>query len=106
MPDTFTETVTKLQDQSLDALKKIQNAQLETLSTIRKFVAELPTPALPTSESFPTIEKIVELNTTFATAVFEQQKAFATQLGNLFGSIQKDATAAYERLTKPGSSAN
>ena len=106
MADTYTETLTKLQHESLDVIKKIQAAQIETLASIRKMVAEIPAPTMPTTESLPSFEKIVELNTSFATAVFEQQKHFATELGNLFGAMQKDATAAVERITKPTNSQN
>jgi hypothetical protein len=106
MADNYTETLTKLQHQSLDVIKKIQETQVETLASIRKMVADIPAPTMPTTESLPTIEKLVELNTSFATAVFEQQKHFVTEIGNLFGAMQKDATAAVERITKPTSSNN
>lgn len=106
MADTYLETLTKLQHQSLDMLKNVQEAQLQTLTSIRDMVAGIEIPAVPTSESLPALDKVVELNTQFATAIFEQQKAYATQLTSLFGTIQKDATEAMSRFTKPAASNN
>lgn len=106
MADTYLETLTKLQHQSLDVLKNVQDAQLQTLTSIREMVAGIDVPTAPTTENLPSIEKIVELNTQFATAVFEQQKAYAAQLSSLFGTFQKDATDAVSRFTKPAASNN
>ena len=78
----------KIQAQVLDNLKQVQAVQISTLQTVREVVAALPSPtnlpSVPTIEGFPTIAQITELNTSFATQLLDQGKAFSSQLAEVF----------------------
>ena len=88
MAATYLEVLQKIQDQALDNLKKLEAVQLSTLTTVREILAELPSlttvPSLPTIEGVPTFKQIVELNSSFATQLLDQEKNFANQLTDLF----------------------
>ena len=64
---------------TLDNVRQIQSVQVSTLTTARELIAELPT-----IKGVPTFTQISELGTSFATQLLDQQKAFASQLVNLF----------------------
>jgi len=85
---TYLEMLAKIQTQALDNLKAIQAVQVATLTTARELVESLPTPTsvptMPTIEGLPTVAQISELNTSFASQLLEQQKAYAAQLADLF----------------------
>jgi hypothetical protein len=85
---TYLELLEKLQSQTLENLKQIQAVQVSTLTTAREIVSELPSltnvPSLPTIEGVPTLAQIAEINTSFATKLLDQQKAFASQIADLF----------------------
>jgi hypothetical protein len=50
-------------------------------------------PTLPTIEGLPTIAQISELQTSFATQLLDQQKAFASQLADLFSPTTAKASS-------------
>jgi hypothetical protein len=78
----------KIQAQVLDNMKQIQAVQLSTLHTVREVVAALPSPtnlpSVPVIEGFPTIAQITDLNTSFATQLLDQGKAYTSQLAEVF----------------------
>jgi hypothetical protein len=85
---TYLEMLEKIQAQTLENLKQVQAVQIATLHTARELVTSLPamstTPSVPTIEGMPTLAQLAEANTAFATQVLDQQKAFASQLAELF----------------------
>jgi hypothetical protein len=46
----------------------------------------------PTIEGLPTLAQVVELNSSFATQVLDQQKAFASQLAEVFSPAVKSSS--------------
>jgi hypothetical protein len=92
MAANYIELLQKLQAQTLEGLKQIQNVQVATLTTAREMVASLPTmTSVPTIESMPSVAQIAEINTQFATQLLDQQKAYATQLAELFTPAPKSS---------------
>jgi hypothetical protein len=93
---TYLELLEKLQSQTLENLKQIQAVQVSTLTTAREIVSELPSltnvPSLPTIEGVPTLAQIAEINTSFATKLLDQQKAFASQIADLFTPAVKTSS--------------
>jgi hypothetical protein len=87
---TYLEILEKIQAQALENLKQIEAVQIATLHTAREIAASLPSllnlPNIPTTEGVPTLEQIAELNTSFATKLLDQQKAYASQLAALAGN--------------------
>jgi hypothetical protein len=92
MAASYIELLQKLQAQTLESLKQIQNVQVATLTTTREMVASLPTmTSVPTIESMPSVAQIAEINTQFASQLLDQQKAYATQLAELFTPAPKSS---------------
>lgn len=88
MATTYLAILEKIQSQTLENLKQIQAVQVSTLTTARELVSSLPSIASPpgtaTVEGLPTLAQLTEMNTAFATQLLDQQKAFASQLAELF----------------------
>jgi hypothetical protein len=80
---TYLEILEKIQAQTLDNVKQIEAVQISTLQTVREVAASLPS-LMKTIEGLPTLAQVVELNSSFATQVLDQQKAFASQLAEVF----------------------
>jgi hypothetical protein len=74
---TYLEIIEKLQNQTLDNVKKLQAVQIATLTTARELIAELPN-----TKGLPTLSQITELGSTFANQLLDQQKTFVTQLAD------------------------
>lgn len=96
MNDTYIDTVEKLQQQGLEALKQAQAAQIAAVNSFREIVSNV-TAKLPGAEglrNIPTvISQVNELNSTFAVKLIEQQNEYVSQLVNLLKSA-KNAPAA------------
>lgn len=95
---TYLETLGKLQQQSLDALKQAQATQVATLNTIGELVSNVPSFTPASVEKLPTFAELAELNSAFARNVIEQQTAFASQLAGLFTAAQKNVAGAADRV--------
>ena len=95
---TYLETLGKLQQQSLDALKQAQATQVATLNTIGELVTNVPSFAPASVEKLPTFAELAELNSAFARNVIEQQTAFASQLAGIFTAAQKNVAGAADRV--------
>jgi hypothetical protein len=93
---TYLEILEKIQAQTLDNVKQIEAVQISTLQTVREVAAILPSlmklPNGPTIEGLPTLAQVVELNSSFATQVLDQQKAFASQLAEVFSPAVKSSS--------------
>ena len=98
---TYIETLGKLQQQSLDALKQAQATQLSALSTIGELAGELPAfRPTATVENLPTFAELTELNAAFARNVIEQQNAYVSQLAGLFTVASKNVADAAGRAVQ------
>jgi uncharacterized membrane protein len=96
MATTYLDILGKIQAQTLENLKQIQTVQVSALTTARELVSSLPSiansPATATIEGLPTFAQMTELNTLFATQLFDQQKVFASKLAELFTPATKNIT--------------
>jgi hypothetical protein len=93
---TYLEILEKIQAQTLDNVKKAEAVQISTLQTAREVAAALPSlmnlPNLPTIEGMPTLGQVVEMNSSFATQLLDQEKAFAGQLAEVFSPVVKSSS--------------
>jgi hypothetical protein len=93
---TYLEILEKIQAQTLDNVKQAEAAQISTLQTVREVAASLPSlmnlPNLPTIEGMPTLGQVVEMNSSFATQLLDQEKAFASQLAEVFSPVVKSGS--------------
>ena len=103
---TYLETLGKLQQQSLDALKQVQATQLAALTTIGELVSEAPA-FRPASalENIPTFAELTEPNPAVARTVLEQQNAYASQLAGIFTTTQKNVVDAADRVIQTATGA-
>ena len=85
MPATYAEFVAQMQEQTLESLKAVQNAYLQSLTAAREIAEKLPkAPSFPAIEGIPTVAELTELNTKFVDKVVAQQKAYAKELADIF----------------------
>ena len=91
---TYIETLGKLQQQSLDALKQAQATQLSALTTLANLAADAPAfrPAA-VIETLPTFAELADLNTAFVRNTIDQQNAYVAQLAGVFAVASKNLAA-------------
>lgn len=93
---TYLEILEKNQARALDNLKQIQAAQISTLQMLREVAASLPSLMNlangPAIEGLPTLAQVTELNTSFATQLVDQRKAFTSQLAEVFSPAVKPSS--------------
>jgi hypothetical protein len=98
---TYLETLGKLQEQSLEALKQVQATQLAALTTIGELVSTVPPFRSPSAAgSLPTFAELSEMNASFVRSLLEQQNAYASQLAGMFTATQKNVVEAAERVVQ------
>jgi hypothetical protein len=94
--DTYIETIEKLQQQGIEALKQAQAAQAGAVNSFREIIGNA-TSKLPGAEglkNIPTVlSQVNELNSTFAVKLIEQQNEYVTQLLGLLKSAKPAAPA-------------
>lgn len=96
---------TKLQEESLAAIKQTQDASLSAFGKFRelnKDFAEKPG-SVPSFENLPTPTQLVELSFGFAGQLLEMRKAYALKIAEMLVETQKQAEAAVKVATKPTS---
>jgi hypothetical protein len=99
MNESYVDTIEKFQAQGLEAIKQVQAAQINAVSSFRELFSNV-TSKLPNAQSFsniPTVvSKISELNSTFAVKLIEQQNDYVNQLLNVLKStpVETAETAA------------
>jgi hypothetical protein len=97
------EYVTKLQEESLAAIKQTQDASLSAFGKFRelnKEFAEKPG-SVPSLENLPTPTQLVELSFGFASQLLEMRKAYTLKIAEMLVETQKQAEAAVKVATKP-----
>lgn len=86
MNETYIDTIEKFQAQGLEAIKQVQAAQLNAVSSFRELFTNV-TSKLPNAQTFGNlpvvVSKISELNSTFAVKLIEQQNDYVNQLINV-----------------------
>jgi hypothetical protein len=96
MAATYLDILAKIQAQTLENLKQIQAVQVASLHTAKELAASLPSmatvPSVPTIEGMPSLAQIAELNTSFATQLLDQQKAYASELAEIFTPVVKTSS--------------
>ena len=94
--DTYIDTIEKLQQQGIEALKQAQAAQTAAVSSFRELVTNA-TSKLPGAESLRNIPTVVaqvsELNSAFAVKLIEQQNAYVNELVKVLKSVQTTPAA-------------
>ena len=98
---TYLETIEKLQQTSLDALKQAQATQLAALTTLGELVTDVPA-AKPAAffQSLPTFAELAELNTAFTRSVLEQQTSYASALAGIVATTQKNVVELADRFAQ------
>ncbi len=74
---TYLEMLEKIQDRTLENVKQLQAVQISTLTTVREIIGELPT-----AKGMPTATQIIDLGSSFANKLVEQQKMFVTEVSD------------------------
>jgi hypothetical protein len=92
--NAYIDTIEKLQQQGLEALKQAQAAQTAAVESFREIVGNA-TAKLPGAEglrNIPTvISQVSELNSAFAVKLIEQQNDYVSQLVSLLKSANAPA---------------
>lgn len=104
MAVNVSEYVTKLQEESLTALKATQDASLKafkSFSEINKEIAAEKPGTVPTFENIPTATQLVELSFGFASQILELRKAFALRVAEMMVETQKQNEMNFKAATTP-----
>ncbi len=94
MNETYIDTIEKFQAQGLEAIKQVQAAQINAVSSFREMFSNATSklPNAQTLSQIPTVvSKISELNSTFAVKLIEQQNDYVNQLLAVFKSTSAEA---------------
>jgi isopropylmalate/homocitrate/citramalate synthase len=92
--DTYIDTIEKLQQQGIEALKQAQAAQVAAVNSFRDIVTNA-TAKLPGAEGLKNIPTVIsqvnELNSAFAVKLIEQQNEYVSQLVNVLKAAKPAA---------------
>ena len=94
MNESYADTIEKLQQQGVEALKQAQAAQSAAISSFRELFTNA-TSKLPGGQALSNIPAVVaqvsELNSAFAVKLIEQQNDYVNQLVNVLKSANAPA---------------
>ena len=91
MATDFNQYVTKLQEDTLKAVKQAQDANVAAFQQARELFSEVATiEKLPTLENLPSPTKFVELSFDYANKVLELRKEYALQVAEIFNETAKN----------------
>ncbi len=90
MAAEFTEYVNKMQEETLSAIKQVQEANLAAFATAREFVASFPTAPFP-SQDVPSAKKMIEAGFDFSHRLLDLRKQFALDMTDILVKTQSDA---------------
>ena len=94
--ETYADTIEKLQQQGLEALKQAQAAQAAAVNSFRDLIANATgnLPGAQVLKNIPTVvSQVSELNSAFAVKLIEQQNEYVNQLVSLLKSAQAETPA-------------
>jgi hypothetical protein len=104
---TYTEQLTKVQEDVLNTIKEAQDASLKSMHAFREIAASYPTtvptlPAMPKLEGFPTAHEVIEQSFEFARKFWELRKDYTLKVAELIETASKQAADASVRASKSG----
>ncbi len=101
MTVNVTEYINKFQEEGLAALKRTQEASLDTLASFREFGKEYSEKpgTLPTFDNVPSPTQLVEMSFGFASQLLEMRKAFTMQVAEMIVDAQKQVQATMKAET-------
>lgn len=93
MTINVTEYFSKFQQESLEALKQTQDANVEALTKFRALGTEFEVKpgTVPTFENIPSPTQLVEMSFGFASQMLEIRKAYTLKVAQMFVDAQKQA---------------
>jgi hypothetical protein len=99
---TYTEYLTKVQDDVLTSIKEAQDASLKSMISFREIAANYPTSVqtLPKFEGFPTPAEVIQQSFDFAEKFLEMRKDYTLKVAELIETAQKQAVDATARGAK------
>lgn len=96
MNDSYVDTIEKLQQQGVEALKQAQAAQSAAINSFRDLFSNA-TSKLPGAQSLKNIPTVIaqvsELNSAFAVKLIEQQNDYVNQLVSVLKSASAETPA-------------
>ncbi|MGZ3497329.1 MAG: hypothetical protein ACXWNK_16325 [Vulcanimicrobiaceae bacterium] len=103
----FAEYVSKLQEQSLSAVKQAQDVNLAALASWRQQMAAVPGfKQLSTPDNVPSAAKAIELGFGFVSRLLDLQKQYMLKAAEIFVAAQKDAAEKTGHAAEPATSKN
>lgn len=103
----FTQYVSKLQEQTLNAVKQAQDVNLAALASWRQQMAAFPgfkQTSIP--DSVPSATKVIELGFGFAGQLLDLQKQYMLKAAEIFAAAQKDVAEKAGQTTETATSKN
>jgi hypothetical protein len=99
MTINVTEYFNKFQQESLDALKQTQDANLDALTKVRALGNEFEVKpgTVPTFENVPSPTQFVEMSFGFANQLLEIRKAYTLKVAQMFVDVQKQAENSFNQ---------
>ncbi len=99
------EYMTKLQEESLAAIKQTQESSLAAMNTLTEMSKEFAGKPgeMPAIENLPTPTQLVELSFGFASQVLELRKAFTLKVAEMIVDTQKQAETTFKAAVEKAS---
>jgi len=89
----FTEYINKVQQETLNTVKQIQESNLAAMASTREFFAAMP-PAPWTSQDLPSTKTMIEKSFDFSNRLMELRKQYALEFAEIWAKAQKDVNQA------------
>lgn len=99
---TYTEYLTKVQEDVLSQIKEAQDASLKGFVSLREIAGSYPAtfPTLPKFEGYPTPTEIIEQSFDFAEKLIELRKDYTLKVAEMIENAQKQTAEATARAKK------
>lgn len=89
----FTDYMNKVQEETLSAIKQVQDSNLAAMTSAREFFAGMP--AMPWAPGdFPSTKKMIETSFEFTNRLMELRKQYTLEFAEIWAKAQKDAGQA------------
>ena len=85
----FTEYVAKLQEDTLEAVSQVQEANITAFQAAREFMASFPANAFQ-AQDMPSTKKMIESSFDFSHRLLDLRKQFALEMADIFAKTQSD----------------
>jgi hypothetical protein len=97
MATEFAEYVNKIQEETLSAVKQVQDGNLAVLTSAREFIASLPAMPFAATNEMPQTRELIESSFNFANRLLELRKQYALEVAEIFAKAQREVTQATVR---------